>query len=343
MEGTMKTLAIACAVLVVSAVQASPDVVARIHGRDIPRAEVQSGSELLGKILGELLEDFAAREKVIPTKQDLAAPLFQGVPEPERAKVLRRWKTDQALYRKYGGRVAFQQFGPEPIDAYLKFLREEHAKHTFEILDPAYESAFWSVLTDAGKHTWIDGTEAKRLMMTAWWSAERPPDEVEKPRDDRVHVDTKESRLTSDSAGISIDAPAGNWLEITADLRSTRRWMVWVSEDRSRSYTVILERHPASKTTADYARQQFAHIASLARQSGSTVSEQRSTRSDFPAPGSTRYSYTLAKKGLPTQYGFGYLLAADGGIMIAVETLASSPEEPAGFREFVRSVRRKSG
>ena len=44
---------------------------------------------------------------------------------------VRSWKINQALYRKYGGRVAFQQAGAEPVDAYRDFLKEQETKGQF--------------------------------------------------------------------------------------------------------------------------------------------------------------------------------------------------------------------
>lgn len=46
-----------------------------------------------------------------------------------------RWKMHRELYKEYGGRVIFQQFGDEPVDAYRDFLREKEAEGAFEILD----------------------------------------------------------------------------------------------------------------------------------------------------------------------------------------------------------------
>ncbi|HEY0943857.1 MAG TPA: hypothetical protein VGD81_01275, partial [Opitutaceae bacterium] len=38
---------------------------------------------------------------------------------------VRAWKINKALYAQYGGRVIFQQAGPEPLDAYREFLKEQ--------------------------------------------------------------------------------------------------------------------------------------------------------------------------------------------------------------------------
>ena len=38
--------------------------------------------------------------------------------------MIRQWKLNSAVYRRYGGRIIHQQLGPEPLDAYRKYLEE---------------------------------------------------------------------------------------------------------------------------------------------------------------------------------------------------------------------------
>ena len=53
--------------------------------------------------------------------------------------MIRQWKSNRQLYREYGGRVIFQQFGPEPLDAYRRFLEEQQNAGAFEV--PPWEGA----------------------------------------------------------------------------------------------------------------------------------------------------------------------------------------------------------
>ena len=41
------------------------------------------------------------------------------------AAFIRQWKINRALYQQYGGRIVFQQGGPEPLDAYRKYPGRE--------------------------------------------------------------------------------------------------------------------------------------------------------------------------------------------------------------------------
>ena len=87
------------------------------------------------------------------------------------AAFIRQWKINGALYRQYGGRVAFQQGGPEPIDAYRKFLEEAQARGDFVIADKGLEAGFWDYFRNDAKHSFYppDGKEAKRLFATPPW------------------------------------------------------------------------------------------------------------------------------------------------------------------------------
>jgi len=64
-----------------------------------------------------------------------------------------QWKLNRALYRQYGGRIIYQQGGPEPLDALHRFLRERQAAGDFSIADPALAEAFWRYFRDDGLHT----------------------------------------------------------------------------------------------------------------------------------------------------------------------------------------------
>jgi hypothetical protein len=54
-----------------------------------------------------------------------------------------RYKINRRLYLQYGGRIVFQQVGPEPLDAYRAFLEEQAGKGHFKIFEPELEREFW--------------------------------------------------------------------------------------------------------------------------------------------------------------------------------------------------------
>jgi heat shock protein HslJ len=76
--------------------------------------------------------------------------------------VIEHWEINQELYREYGGRVIFQQAGPEPIDAYRLYLEQRQQEGAFTIHNAAFETEFWRYFTDDSIHTFMEpGSEAE--------------------------------------------------------------------------------------------------------------------------------------------------------------------------------------
>jgi len=59
------------------------------------------------------------------------------------AAFIRQWKVNRSLHRQFGGRIAFQQGGPEPLDAYRRFLEQRQARGDFKIFNADLRAAFW--------------------------------------------------------------------------------------------------------------------------------------------------------------------------------------------------------
>ncbi len=93
-----------------------------------------------------------------------------------RAFIL-QWKINQALYRQYGGRIGFQQGGPEPLDACRRFLEESQARGDFRILDPALATAFWRYYVDDRIHSFYrsGSPEEAQAFRVPWWEAGDQP------------------------------------------------------------------------------------------------------------------------------------------------------------------------
>ena len=75
------------------------------------------------------------------------------------------------MYEKYGGRVIFQQAGPEPVDAYRDFLKEKERQKAFQIYDPKLNEAFWDYFVNGG-HTFYSKEEGEKSMKNPWWEME---------------------------------------------------------------------------------------------------------------------------------------------------------------------------
>lgn len=87
-------------------------------------------------------------------------------------QMIASWKTNRSLYERYGGRVIFQQAGPEPVDAYRKFLEEHREAGDFEIVDPELREQFWRYFVNDRMHTFYDEDEGAKWMETPWWQME---------------------------------------------------------------------------------------------------------------------------------------------------------------------------
>ena len=87
-----------------------------------------------------------------------------------RALIL-RWKINKALHDQYGGRIIYQQLGPEPLDAYRLFLRQREADGAFAIRDQALEASFWRYFTDDSIHDFMapGGADEARAFTTPPW------------------------------------------------------------------------------------------------------------------------------------------------------------------------------
>ena len=79
------------------------------------------------------------------------------------------WKTNNSLYDKYGGRVIFQQVGPEPLDAYRKSLEEHENKGLFNIMQKEFEDGFWNCFRNDKMQNFYPEEEGARFIETPRW------------------------------------------------------------------------------------------------------------------------------------------------------------------------------
>jgi hypothetical protein len=156
----------------------------------------QDAEELRYYVLRKLTDRYAAEKGIGVTEAEKAAyiehlrevlskdPNFPGpVPGTEEsaedkaareeiaAAFIRQWKINRALHEQYGGRIIFQQGGPEPLDAYRKFLEESAARGDFEIVNKGLETDFWRYYRDESIHDFFkpgSAEEAKAFADPPW-------------------------------------------------------------------------------------------------------------------------------------------------------------------------------
>jgi len=156
----------------------------------------QDAEELRYFVLQKLTDRYAAGKGIEVTDAEKAAyiqhmraalskdPSYSGpLPgseesaedEAARAEItaafIQQWKINRALYQQYGGRIIYQQGGPEPLDGYRKFLEESAARGDFRIANPDLEAGFWRYYRDESIHDFYkpgSAEEAKAFTDPPW-------------------------------------------------------------------------------------------------------------------------------------------------------------------------------
>jgi heat shock protein HslJ len=101
----------------------------------------------------------------LESESDLSAEEAEELDTMRRdmaGSVIRQWKINRDLYREYGGRIIFQQAGPEPLDAYREFLEERRREGAFTIHEESFEPEFWRYFNNDEMHSFYEsGSEAE--------------------------------------------------------------------------------------------------------------------------------------------------------------------------------------
>lgn len=162
------------------------DSLRRVAEQDRRRQEARR-EELTRKLESKTLSD-AERQSLssdLATLNEVLASLdgtARGATEDQAARrqvataFIRQWKINRALYRQYGGRIIYQQGGPEPLDAYRTFLQARERQGAFTILNPAFEAEFWKYFVTDSIHSFYPkgSQEEAQAFETPWWLLSTP-------------------------------------------------------------------------------------------------------------------------------------------------------------------------
>ena len=170
-----------------------PPIVATVLGEDVRAREAY---EMQAAIVGRLLDRYAAEKGIDVEETELDAFVdhmrrglaAEGLNAEDdltpdaRAEVdimrrrmghdlIRQWKINQSLYDTYGGRIIYQQLGPEPLDAYRQYFEERREAGDFWIADAGMAESFWQYFTDDAKHDFMapGGEDAARAFAAPPW------------------------------------------------------------------------------------------------------------------------------------------------------------------------------
>ena len=120
----------------------------------------------------ETLHKFDLQEES-ESKQDPQAALKNK--QTVAKAFIEQWMINKALYQQYGGRIIFQQGGPEPLDAMRDFLKEQQQKGAFKIFEKSFEAPFWEYFVTDSKHSFFKqgSKDEKQAFDQPWWLYEQ--------------------------------------------------------------------------------------------------------------------------------------------------------------------------
>lgn len=146
----------------------------RLKEEKLPESERQRLEEQLENLESILASDAEQEEFARSHWGDQTEAMQRRSRERIARQMITSWKVNRSLYERYGGRVIFQQAGPEPVDAYRMFLEEHRDAGDFEILDEGLREQFWRYYVKDSMHTFYDEEDGERFMQTPWWEMEAP-------------------------------------------------------------------------------------------------------------------------------------------------------------------------
>jgi hypothetical protein len=115
------------------------------------------------EVAAEEIQAYNAAKAKAMAKVDTSPPDNSPETQAVRAEIARavilQWKVNRALYQRFGGRIAYQQGGPEPLDATRRFLEDARARGDFT-LAPGLDAAFWGYYRDDARHSFYPAGSA---------------------------------------------------------------------------------------------------------------------------------------------------------------------------------------
>lgn len=135
------------------------------HGLKATDEEIETWVTRMQKAMDA--DGFSAVNELTPEE----AAEFQSMRREMARSLIDHWKLGRALYKQYGGRIIYQQLGPEPLDAYREFLQEQQKAGAFEIEVLEYEADFWDYFINDTMHDFMEEgseDEARAFSVEPW-------------------------------------------------------------------------------------------------------------------------------------------------------------------------------
>ncbi|MBL8201623.1 MAG: hypothetical protein JNK40_11665 [Chromatiales bacterium] len=148
-------------------------IIARLFARYAAERGIKVEEAELASYLGNMRRGMAA-EGLTAGEEDLSPDEKRQVDAMRRemgSSLIRQWKINKSLHEAYGGRIIYQQLGPEPLDAYRQYLEERQKAGDFRIDESAMKQAFWQYFTDDSQHDFMkkgSADEARAFATSPW-------------------------------------------------------------------------------------------------------------------------------------------------------------------------------
>ncbi len=148
-------------------------IITRLFDQYAAEHAIEAQAPEIDAFVGNLQRAMAADENMT-AESDLTpeeVEQLQAIRRDMARSIIRYWKINRELYQEYGGRIIYQQLGPEPLDAYHRFLLERQRAGAFKINDPAMAASFWRYFTEESMHTFMEpgGDDEARAFSVAPW------------------------------------------------------------------------------------------------------------------------------------------------------------------------------
>jgi hypothetical protein len=123
-----------------------------------------TSSDLSNEEKAKIMAELATHERLV---EILRQSLSKDTPDRIARSIIAAWKTERELYRRYGGRVIFQQFGLEALDARRKLFEEAENKGDIKFDDNGVRHLFYYYSNM--KHLFVDKEEAAKMLEQPWF------------------------------------------------------------------------------------------------------------------------------------------------------------------------------
>ena len=134
-------------------------VLTRVFAQYAIEEGIQASEEEVASLVADFVRtmesDTAIEHESVAALSEEERLQLAGMRRAMADSIITRWKIGRALYREYGGRIIYQQLGPEPLDAYRQYLQGLQQSGALTLCDDDAADYFWGYFTDEQRHSFM--------------------------------------------------------------------------------------------------------------------------------------------------------------------------------------------